>query len=71
MRHHRVENARGGKDARNAGAGMRAGADEIEMFDVFAAIVRPEPGALSERRLKAKTRAFEGQEAGPGNPVAS
>ena len=44
-------------DAGNAGAGMGAGADEIEVGDLVVAIVDPEPGALGQQRLEAEGRA--------------
>ena len=38
----------------NAGAGMGARADEIEVRDRVVAIVHPEPGALGQQRLEAE-----------------
>src|SRR4051794_16078139 len=48
MRHHAVEDTGGGEHAGQAGAGVRAGPDEVEPPHLLALVVRPEPGALGE-----------------------
>ena len=40
-----------------AGAGMRAGANEVEIRQIFGAIVRAEVGRLSQDRLDGESRA--------------
>ena len=54
--------AGGRQHARQAGTGMGAGADQIQPVDVFAAVVRPEPGALRQHRLEPERGAAERQQ---------
>mmetsp|Transcript_53793 Transcript_53793/g.126972 ORF Transcript_53793/g.126972 Transcript_53793/m.126972 type:complete len:228 (-) Transcript_53793:961-1644(-) len=51
MRHHRIQHAGRRQHARQAGARVGAGADEVEPVHFLAAVVRPEPGALGQHRL--------------------
>jgi hypothetical protein len=53
----------GGKNPRNAGAGVGAGPAKVEARDIFGDIVGAEPGALREERFKLKGGALEGIEA--------
>ena len=63
---------RGGRQhAGQPGPGMRAGTDEIEAVDLFAAVVRAEPGALRQHRLQPEARRRGTTAADPGNPAAS
>ena len=66
-----IEDAGRGEHAGQAGAGMGAGADEVEAVDLLAPVVRPEPGALRQHRLEPEGGAAERRAAGPGNPAAS
>ena len=54
----------GGKNPRNAGAGMGPGPAKIETRDIFGDIVGAEPGALGEERFKLEGGALKGIEAG-------
>ena len=54
--HHRVEDAGRGQHAGHAGAGMGARADQIEVADVLAAVVRAEPGALRAAPARGRRR---------------
>src|SRR5690606_6187499 len=50
---HQARGGLGGTDhAGHAGAGMGAGAHQIEVVDPGVAVVGPEPGALGENRLQ-------------------
>ena len=60
MRHHAIEDFGGRQNTRDAGAGMRAGADQIEAGDILAAVVRAEPRALGEHRLQPEGGALPG-----------
>src|SRR5208283_411605 len=62
---HLVQDPSRRKHAGQSGAGMRPRADEKQIADVLARIVRPEPGALREGGLEAERRAAERAEAVP------
>src|SRR5262249_50605526 len=49
------------KHTRYPRAGMGGGADEVEVGDVFALVVKTEVGGLSEGRLDRETRAVQGR----------
>ena len=63
-----IQQFSGGKNPRNAGAGMGAGPAKIEARDIFGDIVGAEPGALGEERFKLKSGALKGIE--PGFEIA-
>ena len=48
------------EDAGHAGAGVGAGADEVEVGDVLAPVVEAEVGRLGERRLDGEAGAVQG-----------
>ena len=62
MRGDLVEDAGGGEDAGQTGAGMDARADQEEIAHVLAGIVRAEPCALGQSRFEPELRAAEGIE---------
>src|SRR5271166_2735384 len=62
MRSDLVENASGGKNAGQAGAGMGSGADKIEVAHVLADVVGAEPCALRENRFEGEAGAAIGVE---------
>jgi hypothetical protein len=65
-RRHRERPCRGfgpREDAGDTRAGMGACADEVEALDIFAPVVRPEPGALRQHRFEPERRPFDRQQA--------
>ena len=64
IRHDVVEHTRRRQHARQAGAGMRTRADQVESFHFLAAVVRAKPRALRQDRLES-----EGGASVRGQPV--
>ena len=63
MRDQPIEYPRRGEHAGQAGTGMRAGADEKQAIDIFAAIMRPEPRTLTQHRFETERRPLHGKQA--------